>query len=397
MTQRLYYTDSHLTTFTGTVTEQVEVQGRAAVVLDRTAFYPTSGGQPFDTGTLDEVRVEEVIDLDDGRIAHVVAAPLLTGAVVTGRIDWTRRFDHMQQHTGQHVLSAAFDHVHGARTESFHLGTDVSTIDFGTTVSTEGITAAEQEANRVIWEDRPLHVRFVSEEEAASLPLRKELARGGTLRLIEVDGFDLSACGGTHVSRTGAIGVIAVTSFERFKGGTRLEFVCGGRALARFRQQRDVIASVVRHLSVLPGELPGAIERLQDAVTAQKQVARGLQQRLVRHEADWLAARASALAGVRLVSETVEGWDAQGLKALASDIASRPAHAAVLLTPDTPPLIVIARASDLAMDAGRILKELIAQFGGKGGGRPELAQGGGLAADHAGILAAARALVEGRG
>src|SRR4051812_32412548 len=350
MTQRLYYTDSHLTTFTGTVTEQVDLDGRAAVVLDRTAFYPTSGGQPFDTGTLDDVRVEDVIDLEDGRIAHVVSAPLAPGTRASGRIDWARRFDHMQQHTGQHVLSAAFDHVHGARTESFHLGADTCTIDFASTLSADGVTAAEEEANRILWEDRAVRVRFVSETEAAALPLRKEPVRGGTLRLVEVDGFDLSACGGTHVTSTGAIGVIAVTGFERFKGGTRLEFVCGGRVLARFRQQRDVIASAVRHLSVLPVELPGAIERLQDDVKAQKQVGRGLQQRLVRHEAESLAARASGLAGVRLVCETVEGWDAQGLKALASDIASRPGHAAVLLTPDTPPLIVIARASDLAMD-----------------------------------------------
>jgi alanyl-tRNA synthetase len=311
-----------------------------------------------------------------------------------GTIDWTRRFDHMQQHTGQHVLSAAFDRVYGVRTESFHLGTEGSTIDLGVTVSAEDIAAAEQEANRVIWEDRAVHVRFVSEEEAASLPLRKEPARGGTLRLIEVDGFDLSACGGTHVSRTGAIGVIAVTGFERFKGGTRLEFVCGGRALARLRQQRDLIASAVRHLSVLPGELPGAIERLQADVKTQKHVARSFQQRLVRYEGESLAARASALGGVRLVCETVDGWDAQGLKALASDIASRPGHAAVLLTPGTPSLIVIARAPDLAIDAGRILTELIARSGGKGGGRPELAQGGGLAGDHAEVLRAAVRLIQ---
>jgi alanyl-tRNA synthetase len=393
MTTRLYYTDPALLEFSGVVTDVLEASGRTALVLDRTAFYPTSGGQPFDTGTLNDVRVEDVIELEDGRIAHVVAEPLALRVTVNGRIDGPRRFDHMQQHTGQHVLSAAFDRVHHARTVSFHLGSDTSTIDLAAVLSAEEVSAAEQEANRIVWEDRPVRVRFVPEAEAASLPLRKEPARGGTLRLVDVDGFDLSACGGTHVVSTGRIGIIAVTGFERFKGGTRLGFVCGGRALARFRQQRDVIASAVGRLSVAPGELPGAIERLQEDIRAQKQVARGLQQRLVRHDAEAYVAAASDITGLRLVAERVEGWDAQGLKALASEIAARPRHAAVLLNSDTPPLIVIARAADLSLDAGAMLKRLTAQFGGKGGGRPELAQGGGLAGTHAEILAAAAGIL----
>ena len=286
MTRRLYYTDAYLATFTANVNEVIDQDGRTALVLDRTAFYPTSGGQPFDTGSIEGVPVEEVIDLDGDRIAHVVAVPLASGTLVQCHIDWARRFDHMQQHTGQHVLSAAFDRVHRARTESFHLGSDTSTIDFAVTLSAEAIAAAEQEANRIVWEDRPVRVRFVSDEDAASLPLRKEPARGGTLRLVEVEGWDLSACGGTHVAAAGAIGLIAVTGFERFKGGIRLEFVCGGRALARIREQRDVIARAVRHLSVLPLDLPGAIERLQDDLKAQKGAVRALQQRLVRYEAE---------------------------------------------------------------------------------------------------------------
>jgi alanyl-tRNA synthetase len=393
MTQRLYYTDPYLTSFRATVAEVLDLDGRVGIVLDRTAFYPTSGGQPFDTGTLDDERVTEVVDLDDGRIAHVTAAPLACGAQVSGRIDWARRFDHMQQHTGQHVLSAAFDHVR-ARTVSFHLGSDTSTIDLAPALAADAVTAAEQEANQVVWEDRTVKVRLVSEEEAASLPLRKEPVRGGTLRLVDVDRFDLSACGGTHVASTGAIGVIAVTGVERFKGGTRLEFVCGGRTLARFRQQRQVIASAVRQLSVLPTELPAAIERLQDEIKAQKQATRVLQQRLVRFEAASCAARASDVAGVRVVAERIEGWDAQGLKALASDVVARPGHLAVLLSDDTPPLVVIARAADLTLDADGILKQLTHRFGGKGGGRPELAQGGGLLASHEEILRAALRLVE---
>jgi alanyl-tRNA synthetase len=393
MTTRLYYTDAYLTTFTAMVTDVLTWRDRNAVVLDRTAFYPTSGGQPFDTGSLGGVRVDDVIDLDDGRIAHIVSAPLALGSEVRGVVDWPRRFEHMQQHTGQHVLSASFVRVLGARTESFHLGSELSTIDFATTLSAQQIADAEEDANRAVWEDRPVRVRFVSEAEAAALPLRKESARLGDLRVVDIEGVDLSACGGTHVASTGGIGIVAVAGFERFKGGTRLEFVCGIRVLRRLRQQRDILNASVRHLSVLPSELPGAIQRLQDDLKAHRQSARGLQQRLAQFEAEACVARSSPADGLRAVVERVEGWDAQGLKALATEIAAHAGHAAVLVSSDTPPLVVISRAADVRLDANAVLQALTTQFGGKGGGRPELAQGGGLAAPHAEILVTARALL----
>jgi alanyl-tRNA synthetase len=393
MTTRLYYTDAYLTTFTAMVTDVLTWRDRNAVVLDRTAFYPTSGGQPFDTGSLGGVRVDDVIDLDDGRIAHIVSAPLALGSEVRGVVDWPRRFEHMQQHTGQHVLSASFVRVLGARTESFHLGSELSTIDFATTLPAQQIANAEEDANRAVWEDRPVRVRFVSEAEAAALPLRKESARLGDLRVVDIEGVDLSACGGTHVASTGGIGIVAVAGFERFKGGTRLEFVCGIRVLRRLRQQRDILNASVRHLSVLPSELPGAIQRLQDDLKAHRQRARGLQQRLAQFEAEACVARSSPADGLRAVVERVEGWDAQGLKALATEIAAHAGHAAVLVSSDTPPLVVISRAADVRLDANAVLQALTTQFGGKGGGRPELAQGGGLAAPHAEILVKARALL----
>jgi alanyl-tRNA synthetase len=387
---RLYYTDPYLQTFTASVVDTLSVGGRPAVVLDQTAFYPTSGGQPFDTGTLDDVRVIEVVDRDDGGVAHVLERGLERTNAITGRIDWARRFDHMQQHTGQHVLSAAFDRLHGARTESFHLGSESATIDFAVPLSPEALAAAEDSANGVVWDDRPVRVRFVDEAEAAALPLRKEPARGGTLRVVEVEAFDLSACGGTHVLRTGAIGIIAVLGAERFKGGTRVEFVCGGRALARFRQLRDIVMASVRTLSVLPAELPAAIERQQLEVRNQKQAARALQQRLVQHEAAAIAARASAHGGIHLAAERVEGFDVPGLKTLAAAIANRAGHVVVLIGVETPASVVVARAADVRLDAGVVLKALAARFGGKGGGRPELAQGGGLTGSGDEILRAAR-------
>ena len=262
MTDRIYYTEPSCHSFEATVTRLDEREGQSVVVLDRTAFYPTSGGQPFDTGRLGSVEVIDTIDEGD-EIVHVVSGPLSVGVRVRGEIDWGRRFDHMQQHTGQHVLSAAFDRLFENRTTSFHMGVELSTIDLAREAASAELDRAIDEANRVVWEDREVSVRFVSADEAARLPLRKEPVREGTLRLVEIRDFDLSACGGTHVSRTGAIGMIAVTNAERFRGGSRVTFVCGGRASRTFRSYRDAITGAVRVLSVLPLELPGAIERSQ--------------------------------------------------------------------------------------------------------------------------------------
>ena len=186
---RLYYTEPYRTSFDGTVVSVEPVDGRLHVVLDQTAFYPTSGGQPFDIGTLGGAAVTEVIDREDGTIAHVVSGTVKPGEVVAGAIDWARRFDHMQQHTGQHVLSAAFDRLFGVRTESFHLGAAASSIDLAREVSATELRQAEDEANRIVWEDRMVHIRFASADEAAAMPLRKESLRTGPLRLIDVRGL----------------------------------------------------------------------------------------------------------------------------------------------------------------------------------------------------------------
>jgi len=396
MTDRLYYRDPYLRTFDATV-EKVEPRGdRWSVALDRTAFYPTTGGQPFDTGTLGGVRVVDVVDEEDGTISHLVDATsdqnLAAGAAVHGEIDWARRFDHMQQHTGQHVLSAAILSVCGARTVSFHLGAAVSTIDLERELSPAEIAAAETEANRVVWEDRPVTIRFVSSEEAAALPLRKEPARGGTLRLIEVEGFDLSACGGTHVARSGAIGIIAVASWERFKGGQRLEFLCGGRALGRWRSFRDTIASSVRLLSVLPEQITATVERMQGDAREQKRAAAAVQTELSKFRARELAEAAESIDGTAAVLRAVDA-DASGLKALATAVAAA-SHAVVVLVSTTrPALVVAARSSDAAVSAQQIIATLTGKFGGRGGGKPELAQAGGLDASAEEILSAARVFI----
>ena len=376
MTNRLYYTEPYRIEFDATVVAVGVIDGRTHVTLDQTAFYPTSGGQPFDTGTLGGAAISEVIDREDGTIAHVTSGSHKIGEVVQGAIDWARRFDHMQQHTGQHVLSAAFDRLFGVRTESFHMGTLSATIDLAREVSAKQVTTAEDEANRIVWEDRPVAIRFATAEEAAKLPLRKESIRTGPLRLIDVENFDLSACGGTHVARTGGIGVIAVGGSEKFRGGARVEFLCGDRALNRFRLWRDSLAATQRFLSVAPEEMAAAIERMQADSKAQQRTLRGFQEKLAIHEAHALLEKAW---GQAVIIAAIEGWDAQGLKAIAvAAAAETPNLVVALFTATTPALVVIARGTAATADAGAMLKSLVAQFGGKGGGRPDLAQGGGL-------------------
>ena len=393
MTDRLYYTDPYLAEFDAQVLDSSsDENGRRIVALDRTAFYPSSGGQPHDTGVLGSARVVDVIDREDGTIAHVIEGELEAGSV-HGRIDWDRRFEHMQQHTGQHVLSAAFDHLLDARTVSFHLGTVSATIDLAKEVSPPDIARAEAEANRIVWEDRPVHIRFADAEEASKLPLRKEPARGGRLRLIDVEGFDLSACGGTHVARTGGIGNIAVASGERFRGGTRVEFLCGVRALRAFRDLRNSVADSTRLLSVLPSELGVAIERLQSEGRDSKRRLKESQAALASFEAQVLASKAVSHGGIGVVTGAMNGWDANGLKQIASQIVARQGFFVTLVSASVPASVVVARSADVPIDSASILRQLTGRFGGKGGGRSELAQGGGLLGSSNDILEFARSVI----
>jgi alanyl-tRNA synthetase len=376
MTTRIYFTDALAQEFDAVVASCTPAADRFDVVLDRTAFYPSSGGQPFDTGTLGSARVLDVNDDDAGLIHHTLDAALAPGLSVHGKIDWARRLDHMQQHTGQHILSAAFDHRFGVRTTSFHLGADVSSIDLAREVTAAEIAEAEREANRIVWEARPVSVRFVTEDEAAKLPLRKEPVKTGTLRLVDVTGFDLSACGGTHVPQTALVGAIVAVGWERFKGATRLTFACGGRALQSHATFRDVVVGATRALSVLPAEVGGAIERLQGDVKTVGREVRRLQEELAVHQAAAFRAAAETVGPYRVVLSTQAGADAQALKTLAAAIVREPGLVVIFTGEGSPTPVVVARSADVVFDAGAWIKRATAELGGRGGGRSEQAQAG---------------------
>jgi alanyl-tRNA synthetase len=394
MTTRLYYTDPLRLTFDARVQRcepaQASHPGGFAVWLSESAFYPTTGGQPFDTGRLGDAGVVDVFEDVDGDVVHVTDRPLEPGTTVAGAVDAGRRLDHRQQHSGQHVLSAAFVRTAKVATLSFHLGGAVSTIDLAREVTPAEIAAAEDAANAVILEHRPVTIRFVSGEEAAALPLRKEPKRTGELRIIDIADWDVSACGGTHVGHTGEIGPIAVRGWERFKGGTRLEFVCGRRTLATFHELRDVVTAASRLLSVLPNELSVAIARVQDEARDLRRSQRDLQAELAGFRATALAASAEAVGPYRAVLASIPGADGNALKALAVAIVAQPGLVAVLVGDARPAVAVVGRSADVAVDAAGLFKALVGRFGGKGGGRPDLAQGGGLDAAGDAILVAAR-------
>jgi alanyl-tRNA synthetase len=389
MTDRLYYTDSMLASFDATVAGCEAAGDRFAVVLDRTAFYPASGGQPFDTGTLGATRVLDVIDHDDGGVVHLTEAPIVLGTVVRGEIDWPRRFDHMQQHTGQHMLSAAFDRLHAAPTVSFHLGAETATIDLAREVTPGQIADAQRDVNRAVWEDRLVHVRFVTADEASRLPLRKEPARGGTLRLVDVADYDLSACGGTHVTRTGMVGVIAVSAWERFKGGSRVTFVCGGRVLGAFGVLRDTVLGATRALSVAPGDLAATIDHLRGEVKEASKAMRQLQEEVASHRAAALRLTAETIGSRHVVLREEPGWEATAIRTLALAIVAAPGLVAVVVGGGRPLPVVVARSADMDLDVNAWMTQAVAALGGRGGGRPDLAQGG-IGADAAQVMTFAK-------
>jgi alanyl-tRNA synthetase len=312
---------------------------------------------------------------------------------VHGTVNRSRRFDHMQQHTGQHILSAAFDRLFKARTVGFHLGADLSTLDLDKVLGAESMAKAEADANRIVWENREVTIRFASEEEAASIQLRKEPTRSGRLRLIEVAGFDVSACGGTHVARAGEVGIVAVKSWEKFRGGTRLEFVCGGRALAEYGVVRDAVAGCIRLISVSPRELPAAIERAQEENRDLRRVVRDLQERLAVFEAAAMVERGRKVGSVTVVLEIAPGRDQAGLKTLAASAAAIGGVVAGLISATEPVLAVLARSADVPVDVSAVLKTLLARAGGKGGGKPEMAQGGGMTGSPGEILATLQTII----
>ncbi|MBZ0285725.1 MAG: alanyl-tRNA editing protein [Anaerolineae bacterium] len=383
MTERLYYTDSYTTAFTARVTEQLQVDNRPVVILDQTYFYPTSGGQPYDMGTLNGVPVVDVtVRETDAAILHILDAEL-TDEEVSGGVDWARRFDHMQHHTGQHILTQAFVQTADAKTVGFHLSPDTVTIDLETSsLSDARIDAAEELANQIIWENRPVTARLREMDDQEGVRIRrlpKHLLTDG-LRVIDIEGFDITACGGTHVSRTGEIGIIKVLKLEKRGGKIRVEFRCGKRALADLREKNRVVQRIAADLDCRVTEAPVMLARLRKDYRTQTAALKTAANQLIDYEAaEMLTNAPSGAEGIKVITAAFEGRDAGELKLLAARLVAHPGVIALIGTAGEKAMLFFARSENLPNDMGALLKSTLTALGGRGGGQPNFAQGGGIA------------------
>ncbi|HEV2222797.1 MAG TPA: DHHA1 domain-containing protein [Candidatus Acidoferrales bacterium] len=377
MTERLYYNDSFLREFDAQVLACEPEGARWRVRLDCTAFYPTSGGQPFDTGHLGAAAVVEVLDAENDEIAHFTDQPVAAGAV-HAVVDWPRRFDHMQQHTAQHMLSAAFIELFKFQTVSFHLGRDISTIDLAApSVAPRQLEEAERRVNEIIFDDRSIAVRYGTAEELATQGIRKKVDREGTLRVIDIDGFDRQPCGGTHLARTGQAGMLLVRKCERQKQNWRIEFVAGWRALAAGRADFGTLRQAAEYLGCGMAELPENVRKIQEERRATQRDAKKLTERLAELEAADLLARHAETSHDgkrRIIVSISDDASSSYLAFLAAKIVATP-NTRVILASRAVQAIVLAQSAGLDGDMGALLRELLGAVGGKGGGSKLFAQG----------------------
>ncbi|HVO68391.1 MAG TPA: alanyl-tRNA editing protein [Aggregatilineaceae bacterium] len=396
MTTRLYYTDAYATVFDAQLLEHTTYDGLPAVVLDRSYFYPTSGGQPHDTGNLNDVPVvEAVIRESDGVILHVLKGELAAQRV-SGEIDWARRFDHMQHHTGQHILSQAFVLLAGAETVGFHVSPDSVTIDLDQpAVKSATVDAVEDLANQIVTDNRPVRVWFPSEDELTRLQLRKVPEVDSKLRVVEIEEFDVNACGGTHVAHTGEIGLIKILRVERRGDITRVEFLCGGRALQDYHQKHALLSQLAAELTTGYTEVPAALQKLREDNKTLQRGLRTLRAALLEQEAERLWQAGDRTGPYVLVELAFEGRDVADVRQLVQGLIAHPATIALCGVAGEKAQLIMARSDDLPHDMVPVLMHGLAVWDvDLGGGRPSFAQGGGATASIEQVQAALAAAVQ---
>lgn len=381
MNEPIYYTDAYQTTFESEVIETLEENGRFGLILNQTAFYPTSGGQPFDTGKLNNQPVLDVTNRkSDKSIIHWFENPFEVANQVTGEINWERRFDHMQQHTGQHMLSQAFIQLANAPTIGFHLSPKTVTIDLDINeLAQEKIDEVEQYVNQIVWENRPIHIKFVTLEEAQSLNVRKlpPVARE-KIRLVDITNFDLTACGGTHVTSTGSVGMIKIIKSERQNKKVRITFTCGSRALTDYGQKNQITSALTQSLTTGLDDLVPNISRLQGDVKQLQKDKKQLQTKMIGYQADEIAATAESIGGYQRIIHVMPDGNPAILRTLAQNLTQIPntvVFLAVIVGGKTQ--LLLSSAEDVSLDMTALLKAVVADLGsGSGGGKGHTVQGG---------------------
>ncbi len=370
-TRRLYFEDAYLVEFEARVVERLTRDGKPGVVLDQTAFYPESGGQPWDRGTLDGAAVLEVVE-DGDKIVHVLDREV-AGESVRGRVDWDLRFDHMQQHTGQHILSQAFIEVLNGETKSFHLGPETTTLEIGIGQADEAsVGRVERRANAVVFSNRPVKTYFVPPERVSEVPFRRPPKKEGTLRVVEVTDFDYSACGGTHCRTSGEVGLIKITRWDKIRGNLRFEFVCGGRALADFGWKNAVVRELVGRFNVRGQEIPQSVERLSSELKGLKKEARRLEDSLASYEANEIVRNAAG----RVLRAVFRDRSPEAVRSLALHVVKKGEFVALYAGfSEARSHLVLARSEGLAAVDLRKLVPIVAPLvSGRGGGGPSLVE-----------------------
>ena len=382
MTAKLFYQDPYITTFIAQRLKQATDEvGRPYVVLDQTAFYPTGGGQPHDTGTLNGVNVIDVEEVDS-EIRHYVQDHIPEGDQLKGEIDWVRRYDHMQQHAGQHILSAAFEDQFGYKTVSFHLGKEICTIDLNiSSLEEEEGRKAEAFANDVIQENHPIETKWVKEEELANYPLRKQIAVSDQIRLVMVPGVDYSGCGGTHPSSSGQVSAISILKWEKQKKQIRVSFVCGNRVLDQLRDKQTVVQGLTNVLNVPQSDLVEAANRVVTQSKEHEKTIDELKDQLLDFKAKDLLHSADTIHSQKVVQMISMEYGMKELQKLAKTILVKAPSVVVFFISEMENKlqIVCGRGEELDLDMNATLKEVLPLINGKGGGKKDFAQGGGEA------------------
>jgi len=388
LTKRLYHQDSYLKEFKAKVLKKIKIDNQPAVVLNETAFYPTSGGQPYDVGVIQDVPVVEVVEEGD-EIIHILKEELKEeiNSEVIGKIDWERRFDHMQQHLGQHILSGALIEIYGAETVSFHLGEKVCTLDIAKEkITEEEVKKTEECANEIIFNNRPVKCYFLEgEEELKRLNLRKMPDRKGKIRIIEVENFDLSACGGTHCRTTGEVGLIKITKWEKRGEKIRLEFICGWRAWGDYFRKNELIKNISNKLTIKDSELGEAIDRMLEEQKEIRKELKEFKEKLQEYDARNLINESSLVDdGIKIINKVFEEKNFQEVMGLGQKIINLDDNVVVLAgikNKGEGAKILFACSGGLNFDMNRLIKEAGKFIEGRGGGTPNFAQAGGKRAE----------------
>lgn len=380
----MYFEDPYQTEFDSAVIERLDVEGRPALILERTAFYPEGGGQPADRGMIEGVEVVDVQE-SEGVILHILADKVETDPV-RGHVDYVRRFDHMQQHAGQHVLSQVFWRELKGETRSFHLGEEVSSLEIGIgKISEKELDRIEAGANAVVFQNKEIRCYFVPEDKKADVPLRRPPKVTGTIRVVEIEEWEYSACGGTHPRRTGEIGLIKILSSGKIRGNLRFTFVCGARALREFTVKTRILGDAAGRFSAAEADVPGAIDKLFAEAKESKRALRKLRERAAEWEAETMTRKAASPVFSRLFRDR----SLEEVKMLALSLIRHPACVVIFgVALEERAHLILARSEDVDLDMRERIAELSPLINGRGGGRPSLVELAGSA--HGGLEEALR-------